>query len=73
MKPTLKAPGTLPLKLKYDIPLSNVAFIFNLRRYMMVLPNPDPTDAQFRPVHGRGLTLRNFPWYLQWRSPILEK
>ena len=22
--------------------------------HLMVLPNPDPTDAQFRPVHGRG-------------------
>jgi len=33
MKPTLKAPGTKRLKLKYDVPLSNFAFKFNLRRY----------------------------------------
>ena len=33
MKPTLKAPGTERLKLKYDEPLSNVAFKFNLHRY----------------------------------------
>ena len=33
IKPTLNAPGTKRLKLKYDEPLSNVAFKFNLRRY----------------------------------------
>ena len=31
--PTLKAPGTKRLKLKYDAPLSKFAFKFNLRRY----------------------------------------
>jgi len=35
MKPTLKAPGTERLKLKYDIMLSSFAFNFNLRRYIM--------------------------------------
>ena len=34
IKPTLKAPGTKRLKLKYDELLSNVAFKFNLRRYI---------------------------------------
>ena len=33
IKPTLKPPGTQRLKLKYDEPLSNFAFKFNLRRY----------------------------------------
>ena len=33
MKPTLKAPGTKRLKLKYDNLLSSFAFKFNLRRY----------------------------------------
>ena len=33
IKPTLKAPGTESLKLKYYRPLSNSAFKFNLRRY----------------------------------------
>jgi hypothetical protein len=33
IKPTLKAPGTKRLKLKYDEPLSKFAFKFNLRRY----------------------------------------
>jgi len=37
MKPTLKAPGTKHLQLKYDVPLSNFAFKFNLRRYTMEL------------------------------------
>jgi hypothetical protein len=34
IKPTLKAPRTKRLKLKYDEPLSNFAFKFNLRRYI---------------------------------------
>jgi len=33
IKPMLKAPGTKRLKLRYDVPLSNFAFNFNLRRY----------------------------------------
>jgi hypothetical protein len=33
MKLTLRAPGTKRLKLKYDVPLSNVAFKIKLRRY----------------------------------------
>jgi hypothetical protein len=33
MKPTLKAFGITLLKLKYDEPLSEFAFKFNLRRY----------------------------------------
>jgi hypothetical protein len=37
MTPALKAPGIERLKLKYDDPLSNFAFKFNLRRY-----NKDP-------------------------------
>ena len=36
VKPTLKAPGTKRLKLKYDEPLSNFAFKFNVRRYAEV-------------------------------------
>jgi hypothetical protein len=37
IKPTLKAPGTERLKLKYDKPLSNVALKFiNLRRFTTV-------------------------------------
>jgi hypothetical protein len=35
-KPTLKAPGTKRLKLKYDEPFSKIAFKFNLRRYTWV-------------------------------------
>jgi len=35
MRPTLKAPGTKRLKLKYDVPLSHFAFKFNLRRYIL--------------------------------------
>jgi len=34
LKPILKAPGTKRLKLKYDQLLSNLAFNFNLRRYI---------------------------------------
>jgi len=32
-KPTLKAPGIMLFKLKYDNPHSNFAFKFTLRRY----------------------------------------
>jgi len=32
MKPVLKAPGSMLLKLRYDGLLSNFAFYFNLRR-----------------------------------------
>jgi len=35
IKPTLKAPATECLKLKYDKPLSIFAFEFNLRRYIL--------------------------------------
>ena len=35
--PTLKAPGTKRLQLKYDITLSSFAFNFNLRRCSMGL------------------------------------
>jgi hypothetical protein len=33
IKPKLKPPGTKRLKLEHDVPLSNFAFKFNLRRY----------------------------------------
>jgi hypothetical protein len=36
MKPVLNAPGIDRLKLKYDRPLSKIAFNFNLRRYAVV-------------------------------------
>jgi hypothetical protein len=36
IKPTLKAPATKRLKLKYDKPLSSFAFNFNLRRCTVV-------------------------------------
>jgi hypothetical protein len=39
MKPMLKAPGRTRLTLKYDEPLSNFAFNFNLRRYTLTLDN----------------------------------
>jgi hypothetical protein len=35
INPALKAPETKRLKLKYDDPLSNFGFKFNLRRYLM--------------------------------------
>ena len=37
IRPTLKAPRTKRLKLKYDGPLSNFAFKFNVRRYTTAL------------------------------------
>ena len=35
IKPTLKAPGTKRLKLKWDDPLSSFGFNFNLRHYSL--------------------------------------
>jgi len=35
IKPSLKAPGTMRLKLEYGKLLSNFAFKFNLRRYSL--------------------------------------
>jgi hypothetical protein len=37
MKPVLKAPGFMLLKLRYDGPLSNFDFKFNLRRNIVAL------------------------------------
>ena len=54
IKPTLKAPGTKRLKLKYEQLLSTVGFNFNLRRY-----NKDAFENEIRQVLGRAL--QSFP------------
>ena len=51
IKSTLKAPGIKLLKLKYDEPLSNFAFKFNLRRYIEEL-NADLFRRCMEPVAG---------------------
>ena len=56
IKPTLKAPGAEPLKPKYDEPLSNFAFNFNLRCYSMGL-NMTPDGKHWIPVGRCSLTL----------------
>jgi len=45
IKPTLKAPGTKRLKLKYDKLFSSFAFYFNLRRYSMAIDGVEATSA----------------------------
>jgi len=40
IKPTLTAPGSKRLKLKYDEPLSNIAVKFNVRRYSTAVSTP---------------------------------
>ena len=60
IKPTLKAPGTKRLKLKYDELLSTFAFKFNLRRYNMdagLSSTPVPTPS----ADGSGETGDNAP------------
>jgi len=47
----LKLPGTKGLKLKYDEQLSNVAFNFNLRRYIKAGPFTI-TGSMFRSLTG---------------------
>jgi len=44
MNPTLKAPGSWRLKLNCDEPLSNFAFKFKLRRYIMVWESDAAAD-----------------------------
>ena len=44
IKPTLKAPGIKLLSLKYDKPLSNFGFKFNLRRYIKAVSIGDKTN-----------------------------
>jgi hypothetical protein len=55
IKPTLTAPGIKLLKLKYDEPLSNFAFKFNLRRYLLAV-----RTLFFNLVLGRGLHSSTF-------------
>ena len=69
MIPVLKAPGTTLLKPRYDDPLSNFAFNFNLRRYMSV-------DYQQRLGCGRTgmFEVKAHPWFqgLDW-GMLLER
>ena len=60
IKPTLKAPGTKPLKLKYGKLVSNFAFNFNLRRYIKALTQHPAFDIKNPNKVGRcRLTLSN--------------
>ena len=45
IKPTLKAPGSERSKLKYDEPLSTLAFNFNMRRYTKELSYAHAVEA----------------------------
>ena len=50
MKPTLRPPGTMRLTPKYDVPVSNFAFKFNLRRYTLALDGAEsPKDGSSLP------------------------
>jgi hypothetical protein len=59
IKPTSRAPGTKRLKPKYDEPLSNFAFIFNLRRQTKAR-SAEQADLAGE-VCGRGLHSLPFP------------
>ena len=75
IKPTLKAPGYMLLKLKYVEPVSNFAFKLNLRRYneeddddaLMHIDNVCATDPTDRPAGGlatdRHLRLETHLWH----------
>ena len=56
VKPMLKPPGTMLLKVRSDGPLSNVAFKLNLRHYSAVLthaaPPPPPPPLVVRDAHA---------------------
>jgi hypothetical protein len=69
IKPTLKASGAKRLKLKYDEPLSNVAFEFNLRRYSKVENSGHYIDPSATTAGGRGLPSFTFPLNLSLLCP----
>jgi len=76
MKPTLKAPGPLRLKLKYDGSLSNFAFKSDLRRYTKEPHNPIKQDVQKKTGELRdylhGDMLFNYGFMPQtWEDPAL--
>jgi hypothetical protein len=53
LKPSLKAPVSMLLKLRYDGPLSNCAFNFNLRHYIKAqvqVIHEKPAGAHTRPI-----------------------
>jgi hypothetical protein len=53
------------VKLKYDDPLSNFAFKFNLRRFNKTDLDPDTLDVLARLSLGQGLTLVHFSAQLE--------
>jgi hypothetical protein len=73
LEPVLKAPGTIRLKLKHDAPLSNFAFIFNLRHYTLVSTQGDPPNQAFvsqAVVDVHGWSLHSFPFQLNFSSSV---
>jgi len=61
IKPTLKAPGSKRLKLKYDNLHSSFAFKFNLRRCTTAAPSPTPrTPPMCWPTPGGWCTARAY-------------
>ena len=57
IKPTLKAPGHMLLKLRRDGSLSNFAFKFNVRRYIMGEPAWVNVEKKYGKVGRCSLTL----------------
>ena len=48
IKTTLKAPGSMLLKLKCDGPVSNFGYNFNLRRYTLAAKGPPGSKVTVR-------------------------
>ena len=64
IKPTLNAPGTNRLTLKYDKLLSSFAFNFNLRRYTWASRRPSSTARGY----GARTTARSWAACTSWRA-----
>jgi len=68
IKPTLNAPGTRRLKLKYDQVVSNFAFKFNLRPYTMGAA----VAAAWFLANATAAVIHTERYYFRWgrRSPL---
>jgi len=69
MKSKLTLPGTKRLKLRYDGPVSNFAFKFNVHRYKMALFIDQVTEEQCS-ASGTGTWIESGTWVRRCRLTL---